>query len=376
MANNNKKRILLLIKVPPPITGATLMNKRLYNSRLLRERFDVGAILISYAKSLEGLGKKDFYKLYEFIKVFCLLLYELIFRRPHLIYFQISPTGVAFFRDSLYVLLMKIFPTKIVFHLRGRGIRRQVSQKTLLRIYYRCIFRNTSVICLSELLVSDIAPVYSEKPFILYNGIPEIVDYRSRNFKHFDARTVNLLFLSNLIVSKGILDFMTAVKILRDEGHHVRGIVVGAEAELKGGHLQTFIKKNRLVGALEYRGALYRKNKQDVMAESDLFIFPTYYPVEAFPGVVLEAMQFEMPVIATKECSLPLIVDENVTGIFVDKKSPDQIANAVKRLIGEFEVYKQMAVASRKRFLEKFTFSRYEEDMINVLATVLGVSHA
>jgi len=368
-------KLLLFIKTPPPITGATLMNQRLHDSLALQERYVVRSILISYSKRVNNFGKINFYKLLIFLYAVAHLVVELCVHRPDLIYFQISPTGPAFFRDSLFVLLMKIFRVKIVFHLRGRGIEDQVTRRFFVKLYYRMIFKNIHLICLSELLTGDVSSVTDFRPFIVYNGIPELKDYKPRDLKSGFENGVKLLFLSNLIITKGVLDFIEAIKILKEEGFSVKGTIVGAEADLSRSDIQKLIFKRDLVGFLEYRGAMYGKEKEEVLYDSDIFVFPTYYPVEAFPGVVLEAMQFELPVITTKECSLPVIVRENETGLFVEKKSPEQIANAIKKFIIDFEFYKTLSANSRKRFLEHFTFSRYEKDIIRAMDKILGKNH-
>ena len=64
---STRKRILLLIKLPPPITGATLMNKRVNNSSLINSTFNVRTIKISYAKNVGNLGKIELRKLFIMI---------------------------------------------------------------------------------------------------------------------------------------------------------------------------------------------------------------------------------------------------------------------------------------------------------------------
>ena len=54
------KKVLFFLKTPLPVTGATLMNERVCNSRYLRDSFDVEKIKISYAKSVDQLGTIDF----------------------------------------------------------------------------------------------------------------------------------------------------------------------------------------------------------------------------------------------------------------------------------------------------------------------------
>ena len=205
-----KKKLLFFIKIPPPITGATLMNERIYHSSFINKKYKVNTIKVSYAKNIKDFEKINFFKLKIFFKNIFVLLYNLIFFKPDLIYFQISTTGLSFFRDSIYVLIMKFFQSKIIFHLRSKGVRRS-TKFFIIRQYYKLIFRNVYTICLSNIMIKDVVHICNINPFVVNNGYPEI----NLNFLKNINKKQKIIFLSNLLIEKGIIDYLDSLKILK-----------------------------------------------------------------------------------------------------------------------------------------------------------------
>ena len=55
-------------------------------------------------------------------------------------------------------------------------------------------------------------------------------------------------------------------------------------------------------------GRKYGEEKERLFRESDIFVFPTYYDIECFPLVLLEAMQYGLPCVNTDEGGIRDIV--------------------------------------------------------------------
>lgn len=358
-----KNKILFFLKLPPPTTGATLMNKRVHDSNFLRDNFHIHSISISYMEKLDEMGKKSLKKLFIMLKVWGMLFKELSVFHPDLVYFQISPHGIAFLRDLIYVTIIKLFRVRIVFHMRGKGIKEKPEwQKT----FYRFCFKTEHLICLSSLLTYDVEDVYFSKPYIVHNGIPDII---RENILIKNNKFIKLLFLSNLIISKGILDFLEALSILKTRDVQFKAIIVGAEKDLSKTQINQILQDRNIDSCCSFLGLKYGDVKGEIMNNSDILVFPTKNDI--FGNVILEAMQFELPVIATDEGAIPEIIDDGVTGFIVDKNAPEQIAEKLEFLINNPEKRIEMGKAGRKKFLEKYTIEIFEENMKNVFEDIL-----
>jgi glycosyltransferase involved in cell wall biosynthesis len=364
-----EKKILLFIKVPPPITGATLMNKQVSDSKLLNENFKIRSLLISYAQSINDLGKFNFSKLFIFIKIFRTLIKECIYNRPRFIYFQISPLGISFYRDLIFISVIKLFKIEIVYHLHGKGIKKVVENR-FLAMPYKFAFRNSRIICLSNLLTDDLKAVFKGPFEIVNNGIPEIPEEKILEYQlGKNSDKIQILFLSNLIRSKGILEFIESLKILANKKFDFRANIIGAESNIKSSYVIDKIDGYNLKDKVSYLGTKFGNEKNELIAKSDVLVYPSLN--DSFPLVLLEVMQFGKPIIATDEGAISEIVDNGLTGFIVEKNNPQAISEKLEFLIRSKEIRIKMGNAGRQKFLDSYTLALFEANMKNVFDEVL-----
>jgi len=363
--STKNNHILFILKLPPPLTGATLMNKYIAESNLLKNNFNIKIIPVSYKKKINQISIHI-----KFIKVIfyhLILLKDLLLFRPKIVYFQLSPLGYAFLRDCSYIIWLKVFKVHTIYHLHGKGINEAAKKTKILKYMYTWAFKNSSVICLSNILVSDISDVYFAKPYIVNNGIPNIsIDFLERK----NNNKIQVLFLSNLIYSKGIIDFLDSISLLRELYKEKLSVkIVGSEVEINKFKLNYEISKRNINDLIEFLGPKYDKEKYEYLKYANVLVYPTLN--DAFPIVILEAMQFGIPVIATREGAIPEIIDDGITGFLVNKHSPGQIAEKLKILLDNDELRNKMEIASRQKYLDKYTLDIFELNMKNIFESVL-----
>ena len=56
--------------------------------------------------------------------------------------------------------------------------------------------------------------------------------------------------------------------------------------------------------------------------DSDVFCYPTHFESETFGLVLLEAMQFELPIVATRWRGVPSSVEDGENGFLVPVRDP------------------------------------------------------
>jgi len=360
-----KYRILYFIKLPPPITGATLMNQYVVESEILKNSFKIRTIGISYNQSVGQMGDINVLKFLKIVRYSFLLIKELLLFNPDLIYFQISPLGIAFYRDSIYVMIMKLFRKKIVYHLHGKGINNHLNNPIKKKLY-KFVLKDQEVITLSKVLDYDIQLIFQKNIYHVPNGLPVA---KFNNKERVENSIIKILYLSNLIKSKGILDFIDAMETLKNKGFNFNANIVGKDADLSSHDLTELIKEKELNVYVKYLGAKYGEEKNEIYNKSDIFVFPTKN--DTFALVNLEAMQFGLPVISTNEGAIPEIVDDGITGFIVEKNTPNNIAKKIEFLANHPELRKKMGAAGRKKFLEKYTLQVFEKNMITVFNDIL-----
>lgn len=368
-----RRQILFLVQLPPPVNGVSVMNQALVDSALLADCCDRIVLPILMNRELSRLGRFGPGKVLRSMVLFFRLLTALLIHRPAAVYLTMSPFGYAFYRDIAYIALIKLFRRKLILHIHGKGITAQIKKHPWLGFLYRFVLHASHVISLSGCLAADLEPVFAGQPFIVNNGIPDRV---KNGLPRHDGspRPVRLLYLSNLCRSKGVFDYLAALKLVKDKGLLFEGVIVGAEADLSRRDLDEEIGRLGLGDRVVYLGPRYGQEKYDVLSGADIFVFPTFYRNEAFPVSILEAMQFSMPVISTPEGAIPDMVDDGLTGFLVKQQDPVAIAEKVAILLGSPGLRAAMGRAGREKFVNKYRVEVFEEKMRRVFEAVLETS--
>jgi len=100
----------------------------------------------------------------------------------------------------------------------------------------------------------------------------------------------------------------------------------------------------------------FRSDSEALMKRFDIFCLPSLS--EGLSSAILVAMASRLPVIATQVGGIPELVIDGETGIVVPPNDPDQLAEALCKLLGSYELRQRMGQAGRQRIEESFTLER------------------
>lgn len=364
-----KKKILFILHIPPPVHGSSVVGLQIKDSALINNQYDCCYINLGTSLSIDEIGKQGFVKLFRFFLIWLKVLRCLIFFKPNLCYFAITAKGAAFYKDTSIVLLLKIFNVKLVYHLHNKGVSLN-QEKWLDNLLYRFVFTNTDVVLLSKFLYPDIQKyVPLERVHYCPNGISDIKINTGKDFKNNDSNAVQILFLSNLIESKGVYVLIDACAILIEKQLSFYCTFVGGIGDINESQFIAKCKSLNLEANVSYLGKKYGNDKHDEFEKADLFVFPTYN--DTFGIVNLEAMQHSIPVVSTFEGGIPDVVEDGVTGFLVPQQDVVALAEKIEILIKNPQLRKEMGASGRKKYEEQFTHNHFEKNMILALNTVL-----
>lgn len=102
---------------------------------------------------------------------------------------------------------------------------------------------------------------------------------------------------------------------------------------------------------------------------ADMFVFPTYYPNECFPLVLLEAMQHGLPCISTDEGGISSIIEDGKTGLLVNRKDAEDLANKMEVLVKDATLRYRMGMAGKQRFDKLYTKENFEDRLSKILTS-------
>lgn len=341
------------------------MNLHAVNNPLWQGQYRVKTLPLDFGQTLLDLGKITPGKLAGMIRFFFRLCYTLVSYRPQLVYFTLMPTGASFLRDAFFTAVIKIFCSKVVFHLHGKGIAEAAQSASWKRWLYRRTFRGVHVICLSERLTKDIKHVYAERPFVLPNGI----ELQAKPSLHREGSVPVVIYLSNLGKSKGIQVLLNSFAQLRDRGVAFKGVVVGGSADYTIEEAVAYCKVNGLEGCVEILGPKFGEEKIKHLSQADIFVLPSFN--ECFPLTILEAMQAGLPVVATDVGGIPDLITHQQEGFLVRVNDKDDLSQSLETLIANKRLRKKMGAGAQVKFFERYTIERFHEGLSDVFKKVL-----
>lgn len=363
---NSKMRVLFIMHMPPPVHGAAMMGKYIHDSRVVNETFDCHYINLATAKDLADIGKIRLQKFTQFYQLLNKIRKEVKRIRPELVYVTPNAKGGAFYKDFIVIQMLKSMGCKVAVHYHNKGVSLK-QDKVIDNLLYRTFFKNLKVILLAEALYADVQKYVSRKDVcICPNGIPEVLTAEPSAARHNSIP--KLLFLSNLLIDKGVFTLLDACKILKEKGYQFTCDFVGGEtADINAERFNQEVAIRGVNEQVCYKGKKYGVEKEEILKNADLFVFPTYYSNECFPLVLLEAMQQGLPCISTNEGGIADIIIPNETGYIVPKKSAQDLADKIEILLKDTSLRLEMGNKGLERYKQLFTLEAFEQRIASIL---------
>jgi teichuronic acid biosynthesis glycosyltransferase TuaC len=188
---------------------------------------------------------------------------------------------------------------------------------------------------------------------LIPNGVPlpdTPAEMRQRNV---EAR-LNLISIGNLVSIKGIDYTLRALAALKDEGlSHWEYTVVGDGPARKD--LEKLGAKLSIASQVTFTGRLTHAEAMRVLAQSDLFILPSWQ--EAFGVVYLEAMALGIPAIGCKGQGAEDIIRPGIDGLLVEPESVQSVVDALRSVLNHPEELATWGAQARRRATE-FSWDR------------------
>jgi glycosyltransferase involved in cell wall biosynthesis len=314
---SHKVHCLVVGPFPPPVHGFSAV------TAAICARFDAAGIasvrVNTASHSLLGRGVTTvFRRLGALLHVVRLLGAA----QPSTVYMALSGGSGQFF-DIMAVVAARAFRCRIIFHHHSYSYLDR--SHAITRWLISAGGQEATHIALCDQMANALQQryPYAARVVTISNAAFVGLHAASSDDERMGAvRTIG--FLGNITIDKGIERFAALASLIRKFAPQVAAQVAGPIAEPKA---RPLIDGAVAQGTIAYRGAVYGADKDAFLNQIDALIFPSIYPNECEPLVVLEALRAGIPVIATTRGCIPSMIDESC-GLLIDRDALDLLPAA------------------------------------------------
>ncbi len=160
---------------------------------------------------------------------------------------------------------------------------------------------------------------------------------------------------------KGLVPLLEAIAKLRVERDDVHLVVIGKQKDKS--KIPAVLDRLGLEHNVEFVSGVAQERIIELYAEAEIAVVPSLY--EGFSLPAIEAMACGVPLVATTGGALPEVVGpDGIAALTVPPNDPSELAIAIGRMLDDPELRARIGQAGRERVLDRFTWRRSAEGMI------------
>jgi glycosyltransferase involved in cell wall biosynthesis len=198
---------------------------------------------------------------------------------------------------------------------------------------------------------------------IVYNGVPETT---ARPPERARGGQFHLLFVGNLLQRKGVKDLLRAFASPTIQARDICLTMAG------GGPVDTYRALAVELGIADrvtFTGWVAQDDVRALMVRADALILPAYD--EGLPLVILEALASRTPVICTPVGSIPEVLDDRRTALFVAPGDEAAIARSILTLLDHPDIGRALSEAGAALYQRLFTMEAFARSIGTLYATLM-----
>jgi glycosyltransferase involved in cell wall biosynthesis len=177
--------------------------------------------------------------------------------------------------------------------------------------------------------------------------------------------------VSRLFPEKGVHLLLEAFDgYARETGARAGSLVVVGDGPARAA-LEADARRRSVAGRVHFTGHLPRSGVSAAIRAFDVFVFPTFFP-EGFGLVLLEAMAWGKPIVASRAISVPEILAHERTGLVVPPEDAGGLREALLRLRHEPALGERLGAAARLDVEHRFGAERMIEETARVYDELRG----
>lgn len=181
---------------------------------------------------------------------------------------------------------------------------------------------------------------------------------------------IEILSIARLDHEKGQTVLLEAIAELARRGMPVHAVIAGTGPKER--EIERLAEALGVKDRVELPGAVGQDEIRARFAAASIFCLPSF--AEGLPGVLIEAMAMEVPVVAARIMGTPELVDDGVSGFLVPPARADLLADALAELVESPELRTRMGAAGRQKVQDDFDI-RTSAEQLEALFREMGLAN-
>jgi glycosyltransferase involved in cell wall biosynthesis len=369
-----KKRVIVAGQIPPPQGGQNLMIAQTLDQLRKDDSFETVHWPFFFSRDLKTMRRVRFGKIVELIRCLWRLL-RIRIQGPInlLIYPAGGPHFVPIVRDICLLPVARLASRRLVIQFHAAGIAEKLREPNIFhRLLVSLTRRADSAVVMTRYNRVDPESMGMRKIDIIPYRLKDESGGRRKPF--LPIGPARFLYVGHLCADKGTPDLLEAFgNVLRDYPNLRLELVGEPLVPYDWPTLELDVERFGLKNALDLSGVLTGAEKWRAFAEADLFIFPTVAPYESFGLVLVEAMMFGLPILATDWRGNRDVLGNEPGGILFSPGRPlaKQIESAIRHGLTNRIQWPIWGKANRERFESYLMLSDARQDYSDFVRRLL-----
>ena len=269
----------------------------------------------------------------------------------------------SYYRKSVFVRTAFLFHKKIVIHQHGGDFKTfyhtELGEKGRQNVK-KVLSMGDVFLVLGKAWKEFFGTIIDADNIIV---LPNSIQIPARQDKRYGVH--HILFLGRLCKEKGIGELLDVMPALLEKYPDVHLYLGGIweDMELKE-------KASALVSCVTDLGWVTGEEKKKYLQECDIFVLPSYF--EGQPVSILEAMTYSCGIVATKTGSIPEMIIENETGLFVLPQDTKSLRESLDRLLGNPELCRKFGENARKKVETEFSIEDNMKRLLGIYESLMA----
>jgi glycosyltransferase involved in cell wall biosynthesis len=324
----------------------------------------------------------------KLVKLFC-------DKRP-ILHLTLGQEFASVFRILWWYAPLVLFKKSTLFiSLNGRNFQ-SWRKDDIISIVFTWILKNCKKVSVvgpnqRNTLITDFSLCEDKIEIIPNTSDFEIISESNFEAKFQNTKKIQLLFLGLLIESKGfklyidsLLYMISQKEIATPIKAHVCGTISFTKYCRSFKNSETLVREYINKNIFEIKKIAKEKNidfeliwingirgleKQQIFHDSHLFIFPTSFPTESQPLVIMEAMSSGCAILTTRIGEIPYVVGQETQ--YIDNLTVEELSNKIYSMISNFNNLKINGESNLNKFKSKFDIKSYSNKWNDLIRNYL-----